>query len=243
VTFQYYLKKAFQHIYKREDIPNPTGCSRTDADVHALEFVATMQNLLDIPEDGMKSALNSFLPPNIRVTKVEKEDGFRDARALATGKHYRYLIYNSSVLPPFLFPFVCHITYMPDIDMMKKAAPYFIGKHDFAAFMGRGSNIKSTERTIYDVKVEKVGNIIVIDVVGDGFLKHMVRIISGTLISAGIGRIMPESIMEIIASKDRHTAGRTLAGKGLYLYKLFKTVEEVQLYKIPPFSVDMLWKV
>ena len=100
---------------------------------------------------------------------------------------------------------------------MKEAAKYFIGEHDFSAFKSSGTSSKSSVRTIYEAKVEENGERIIIELTGNGFLYNMVRIISGTLVEVGLGKIKPEEISKIIESKNRQNAGKTLPPCGLYL--------------------------
>ncbi len=242
-TFQEYLRKAFVKIFKSNEIPNPCGCSRTDVDVHALEFIATIRAVIDIPCEALEKGLNSLLPHNIRVKKVERVHGFRDARALVSGKHYRYLIYTGPILPPFLHSLVWHSRYGLDTAPMRKAAAHFVGTHDFASFQAADACVKTTVRTIHDIRVSRHGHIVMIDVKGDGFLKHMVRIIAGTLVEVSKKRIHPDEIPSIIHACDRHHAGLTLPGKGLYLYKLFKSEDEIAEYAFPDFHEGMIWEI
>jgi len=241
ITFQKILKNAFKTIYKINDIPNPSGCSRTDANVHALEFLAVMPKLIDIPTNGLNKALNSLLPPNIRVLSVEVRSDIKDGRELVFGKHYRYLISESEFVSPFINSLVHHIRFKLDIKRMSKAADYLVGKHDFKSFMCTGSIVQSTIRTITNVRVSKYNDLIVIDVVGDGFLKNMVRVIAGTLLLIGSKKMEPSFVKTIIEAKNRSCAGNTLPGKGLFLFKLFYSHEEMTSYDIPNFSTDMLF--
>ncbi len=241
-TFQLILKEAFIKLFKTDDFTNPSGCSRTDADVHALEFISTVKAVVNIPCESLKKGLNTILPPNIRVIKVEKEETYRDARDLVFGKHYRYLIYRGENVSPFFNSLVWHSRYELDIEKMKECIPYLIGTNDFTAFSASDSCAKTKIRTIKDMRINQYGSFIAIDVTGDGFLKQMIRIIGGTLVEAGKNRLAPEQIPSIFESKDRTKAGATLPGKGLYLYKLFRKPEEIDAYKIPDFSPDeMFW--
>jgi len=243
-TFQLFLRQAFERIFKSKKIPNPCGCSRTDADVHALEYIATMRRVIDIPAHALQKGLNSLLPPNMRVVKVETADEFMDGRDLVFGKHYRYLIYQAESVSPFVNSLVWQSRYPLDLEKMQKAVPYFLGTHDFTAFSAADTDVKTKVRTIYDMKIERHGKIITIDVTGDGFLKQMIRIIGGTLVEVAKHKIAPEDIPLIIDSKTRSNAGSTLPGKGLFLYKLFRSVDDLKSYKIPGFSpAEMFWDV
>lgn len=243
ITFQKLLRDAFIKIFKTRDIPNPYGCSRTDAAVHALHFIATMPEIIVMDGDSLKRGLNSLLPKNIRAWKVDRVDGFKDARALVFGKHYRYIIYENEVLPPFLYDFVWHSRYALNIDKMIDAARCFEGLHDFASFQAAGASTKTTERRIFQLKVKRTGRILTIDFVGDGFLKQMARSIAGTLVSVGKNKIEPERVPEIILAKDRDLIGQTLPGKGLYLYELFMSESELHNYVVPSFSPGFIWNI
>lgn len=242
-TFQATLRRAFEKIFKSKDIPNPTGCSRTDVDVHALEFIATMKAVRNIDPDSLCKGLNSFLPRNIRIKKVERVEGFQDARSLVAGKHYRYIIYNDKIITPFLYPLVWQSSYDLNIERMRACIPYIVGTHDFACFRASNTDTKNTIKTIYSMRVERNGNIITIDMVGDGFLKHMVRIITGTMVEVAKRRLEPEGIKKIIEEGSRDFAGETLPGKGLYLFKLFRPGEDISQYVIPDFNPDFMWKL
>ena len=113
-----------------------------------------------------------------------------------------------------------HFPIKLDVDKMKKAAKYFEGEHDFKGFKASGTSSKSSVRTIYEANVEKQGDKIIIELTGNGFLYNMVRIISGTLLDVGLDKIKPDEIPEIIESKDRKRAGRTLPAHGLYLVEV-----------------------
>ena len=136
-------------------------------------------------------------------------------------KTYRYTIDNGEFKNVFLDRFAWHYKYPLDTEKMQSAAKQFIGTHDFSGFASSGYTVKTTVRTIYSLKIEKTGNTITIDVTGDGFLYNMVRIIVGTLVYVGSGKIAPDDITDIINSTDRRRAGITAPAKGLCLKEVF----------------------
>lgn len=202
-----------------------TGCSRTDAGVHAIGHVSNFFTGTRIPVDKLPLALNSNLPADISIHKAAEVSEAFHARFGAQGKRYRYRIYCSPVRPALDRHRVCHITGRIDVDAILQAAPYFEGTHDFSAFMASGSEVKSAVRTIYSIQVIQNGPKIDIIVHGDGFLYNMVRIIAGTLYYAGIGKILPGDIEGIIGSCDRRKAGKTLPARGLYLEEVFYGID------------------
>lgn len=197
------------------------GSGRTDGGVHAFGQVANFFTESGIPGDKYKLILNNILPEDIRIQEsMEVELDFH-SRFSAKAKRYRYRIYNEEIPSAIYRNYSYHYKYPIDIDKMKEASKYFIGKHDFAAFKGRRSVVKSTIRTIYDLKIEKNEEFIDIIIFGNSFLRFMVRIIVGTLIDVSTGMMDIEDIPRIIESKDRNMAGRTAPSQGLFLEKVF----------------------
>lgn len=240
-TVQDELKLGFSRIFKSKEIPFPSGCSRTDTGVHALDYISTMPEILSIHPESLKKGLNSFLPKDVRIRDVKTEKGYKDARAFAAVKHYRYVIYTADTRTPFNASFSWHSAYGLNIDSMKYAASQFTGKHDFSAFCATGSSVKTTERMVYRLEVTPLENYIFIDITGNGFLKHMVRIISGTLVQVGRGKIDPENIKDIILSCDRQKAGPTLPGRGLYLEKIFSDEKSAEKTVFPGEHGSFIW--
>jgi tRNA pseudouridine38-40 synthase len=211
------------------------GAGRTDAGVHALGQVASFSLARDTDAATVVRAVNARLPPAVRVVDaVEVAPGFH-ARFAATSKVYRYRIWNAEVLSPFEQPYVWHLpTPRLDIEAMMAAAGRFEGKHDFSAFQGAGAEMYTAERTIYFSRVIRgeaasagsgwngasqgsAGALVLYEVSGDGFLRHMVRNIAGTLVEVGRGRRAAESMTEVIASRSRARAGETAPASGLFL--------------------------
>lgn len=197
------------------------GSSRTDAGVHALGLCANFHTDSSIPPERFAYALNTMMPPDIVILKSEEADLNFHARFDSKGKKYRYLIYNSVFPSALLRERACHISKTLDVAKMQEAANRFFGTHDFSTFMAAGSVVKSTVRTINYVNVEKKDNLISFEVQGDGFLYNMVRIMAGTLIEVGYGKINAADIDDIILSGNRKRAGKTAPAHGLYLVEVF----------------------
>ena len=207
------------------------GAGRTDAGVHAFGQVANFFTESLIPAEKFPFALNAILPKDIVITKTEEVDYSFHARFSAKEKRYEYLIFNS-VYPSAIFNNkVWHVFYELDMDSMKQAASFFIGTHDFTSFAAsdpkdkKRTNITITPfnnniRTINELNITKVNNIIKVSVKADGFLYKMVRIIVGTLVDVGRGKMESGTINKIIMACDRRSAGRTAPPYGLYLMEV-----------------------
>lgn len=197
------------------------GSSRTDAGVHAKGQAANFFTASAIPVDRISSAVNSKLPKDIAiVSSCEVPEDFH-ARYCSKGKRYSYTILNRKQPAAYMKNYMEHCPYSLNFDDMLDASKGFIGTHDFEAFKSRGSSAKTSVRTITKVELVKNEDIIKLVVEGDGFLYNMVRIIAGTLIDVGRGRIPAGSIPVIIESKDRERAGKTASAKGLCLEEVY----------------------
>lgn len=195
-----------------------TASGRTDAGVHAFGQVANFKTNSSIPTDKIAIAINTKLKRSIRILSAEEVDERFHSRLSCKRKTYRYVINNSEFSSAIYRNLETHIPQKLDIEKMQEASKYFIGEHDFKAFKASGTSSKSSVRTIYKLDVKQMPqNRIYIEVTGNGFLYNMVRIISGTLVDVGTGKIKPEEIEKIIKSKDRSQAGKTLPPNGLYL--------------------------
>jgi len=197
------------------------GAGRTDAGVHALGQVASLTLERTIAPDAVGRALNTRLPPAVRVLEaVVVPDRFH-ARFDARRKSYRYRIANRPVLSPFERAYAWHVPAPTlDIEAMAQAAGALEGPHDFKAFQGTGRETHGTERELYSVRVARVpggDGIIAFDLSGSGFLRHMVRNIIGTLVEVGCGRRRPGWVVEVLEAGDRALAGRTAPAAGLFL--------------------------
>lgn len=224
-TIQGKLNDAINTLFSTSDA-NVIGCSRTDSGVNANKYYATFTcSGTLIEEEKIPKALNTYLPDDIAVYSAKIVDDNYNLHENVIGKKYVYSIQNDSVKNPF----ICDRTYFYpkniDIDKMNEACSHFIGEHDFYSFMASGSSVDSTIRTIYecyvDTKTEYSSNIVQINISGNGFLYNMVRIISGTLLEVSEGKIDVCDIDDIIKSKQRKRAGRTLPGHGLRLEDVF----------------------
>ena len=217
------------------------GASRTDAGVHALGNVAVFDTSSHIPAEKFAYALNQRLPADIVIQCSEEVPGDFHPRRCGCRKTYEYTILNRRFpLPQYRDTAYFYYGNL-DISSMRKACSAFIGEHDFAGFCSSGAQVQSTTRTIYSLEIleenmpepacitetnkyennpVRTGRIITIRVQGNGFLYNMVRIIAGTLLEAGKGRINPDDIEEIIASCDRSRAGATAPARGLKLVQI-----------------------
>lgn len=195
------------------------GCSRTDAGVHAREFVCNFSSDTQIPSERLPFALNTYLPKDIVCLSAADVPQNFNAITSALGKRYTYYIYNSQF--PDIFSHSWHCRHTLDTDAMQNAARAFLGTHDFLGFAAAGFTVKSTIRTIHSLNIEKKDSMISIDVSGDGFLYNMVRIIAGTLFFVGSGKILPKDMPDIIASRDRTRAGITAPADGLFLSEVY----------------------
>ncbi len=194
------IEKAIKQITGEEI--NLIGSGRTDSGVHAIGQVANFHTNSSIPPDRFMYALNSKLPEDISIVKSEKVAEDFHARYDAIGKRYKYLIYNHPIRNPLYRRFAHHVFYPLDYREMEEGLRYFVGTHDFASFMTSNSNVDSTIRNIHNAFLSKEGDLIAFSIEGNGFLYNMVRIIIGTLVEIGRGRIKAHSIPpHIIASK------------------------------------------
>ena len=196
------------------------GSGRTDAGVHAFGQVANFKTKSNLDIEKIPYAINSKLKKSIVIKEAEEADERFHSRYNAKQKTYRYVVNNSKQGTAIYRDLECHIPMNLNIEEMKKAAKYFEGEHDFSGFKASGTSSKSSVRTIYKAEVIKEGDRIKIELTGNGFLYNMVRIISGTLVDVGLGKIKAEDIPSIIEAKDRSKAGKTLPAHGLYLVEV-----------------------
>ncbi len=215
ITIQESLEEAIKKI--TGEMCTVTGCGRTDAGVHALCYTANFFTTSSISCQRLPFALNAMLPEDIRVFAAEDVSVDFHARYSAKEKTYAYKIVNLPFANVFLSKYSWFYPAKLDIEKMKRGAEHIVGRHDFAAFMAAGSPVSSTVRTISALTVSEKNGIIDIEVTADGFLYNMVRIIVGTLVYAGCGKIEPDEIKNIILSGDRVRAGVTAPPEGLSL--------------------------
>lgn len=218
-TVQRVLEDAIYKATGEEIMVN--GSSRTDAGVHARGLVVNFFTNSTIPGEKFREAINVRLPVDISVIKSEEVDVDFHARYSSKGKTYSYTIVHRYERLSLGHQYLYHWRYDLDVEEMKEACKYFIGKHDFRAFMSPGSSIKTTVRTISELYIEQKGDRIKIFITADGFLYNMVRIIVGTLIKVGNKKLKPEDIEGIIVEGNRKRAGMCVPPNGLILEKVF----------------------
>lgn len=190
---------------------------RTDAGVHAIGQVANFKTNSNIAIEKVPIAINSQIKNSIKIKDAKEVDERFHSRYNCKKKTYRYVIDNSKYGSAIYRNLSYHIPTKLDIEEMKKAIKYFEGEHDFKAFKSSGTSSKSSIRTIYNAEIKTNKENILIELTGNGFLYNMVRIISGTLVDVGLGKIKANDIQKIIESKDRQKAGKTLPPSGLFL--------------------------
>ena len=217
------IEKAIEQITGEKVDLMASG--RTDAGVHAIGQVANFKTNSNIPIEKFAIAINTYLKKSILIKSAEEVDEKFHSRLTCKRKTYRYVINNSKEGSAIYRNLETHIPMNLNVEKMKKAIKYFEGEHDFKAFKASGTSSKSSIRTIYKAEIiEKIGNEgekrIYIELTGNGFLYNMVRIISGTLVDVGLGKIEPEEILNIIKTEKRENAGKTLPPQGLFLVKV-----------------------
>ena len=212
------IERAIEEITGEKVDLNASG--RTDAGVHALGQVANFKTDSNLPIDKFPIAINSKLKKSIRILNAEEVDDRFHSRLTCKRKTYRYVINNTTIGSAIYRYLETHIPQKLDVNEMSKAVKYFEGEHDFKAFKASGTSSKSSVRTIYEAKVYKIDEKIYIELTGNGFLYNMVRIIAGTLVDVGLGKIKATDIPDIITQGKRELAGKTLPPNGLYLVKV-----------------------
>ncbi len=210
------IEKAIERITGEQVDLMASG--RTDRGVHALGQVANFKTNSNIPIEKFAIAINSNLKKSILIKSAEEVDERFHSRLTCKKKTYRYVINNSKYGTAIYRNLETHIPIKLNIEEMQKAIKFFEGEHDFKAFKSSGTSSKSSVRTIYKAEVKQMPNDkIWIELTGNGFLYNMVRIIAGTLVEVGLGKIKANEINDIMESKRRENAGKTLPPQGLYL--------------------------
>lgn len=193
------------------------GASRTDSGVHALGNVAVFDTDTRMPGEKISYALNSRLPEDVRIQRsLEVKEDFHPRKCACT-KYYEYRILNREFELPSERLNTYFYRHPLDVERMRAACSYFLGEHDFKSFCSIHTQAETTVRTVYSLEVKQEGELIRIQVSGNGFLYNMVRIISGTLIQVGSGMREPEDILAMLEALDRQAAGPTAPAKGLTL--------------------------
>ncbi len=202
------------------EIPDVLAAGRTDAGVHALAMIASVRLETEMTEEEILRYANRYLPDDICIREVKIASDRFHARYNAIGKTYRYSLYYGPDKPVFDRKYVTVLEEAPDLDLMREAAQVLTGTHDFRSFCGNAKMKKSTVRTVDRIAIEEEGNYIHIFFHGNGFLQNMVRILTGTLLEVGYGRMTPERVQEIMEAKDRRLAGPTAKPGGLTLVEV-----------------------
>lgn len=213
------IEQAIKQITGEDIELNASG--RTDSGVHALGQVANFKTNSNLDIEKFAVAINSKLKKSIVIKKAEEVPENFHARYNCKGKKYRYIINNSYQGTAIYRDLECHIPQKLDVKKMQEGIKFFEGKHDFKGFKASGTSGKSTIREIYKAKVKQEGECIIIELTGNGFMYNMVRIIAGTIVDVGLGKISPNQIPDIINAKDRTKAGKTLPACGLYLVEVY----------------------
>ena len=193
------------------------GAGRTDAGVHALAQVASARVTFTHEARTLTRALNAHLPPEVRVVSVEDADEAFHARFSASGKTYRYQIRNTAVGDPFDRTFAWHLPEPLSLGAMNQGGALLVGTHDFGAFRSVGGEVATTVRTVSRSEWRNNGGVLTYEISGDGFLRHMVRAIVGTLVEIGRGWRQPEEIAALLTGGRRADAGATAPPHGLFL--------------------------
>ena len=219
-TVQEELEQAIRRITCENS--SVLGCSRTDAGVHAENYVSNFTTESSIDCYRLPLALNAVMPRDIRVYRAEDVPLSFHATLDAKEKTYRYLVKNAAHQNPFLRNFAWHYPHEIDIPRMKSVMPHFCGTHDFTSFMCTDSEAKTAVRTVKNLSVSPVdeNGLLEFEITANGFLYNMVRIIVGTLVYVGNGKISAADIPSIIEAKDRRLAGITAPAHGLRLYRI-----------------------
>ena len=231
VSIQALIEDALRELDGRD--VTVTGAGRTDAGVHALGQVAAFAIARELSPDALVRALNAHLPPAVRALSAEEALPSFHPRFGARTKTYRYQLWNGDVMSPFERAYAWHVPGPLDVEAMRAAARLLEGRHDFAAFQATGSSVATTERdvlkstiaspiesTIESAIRNPQSAMLTYEVVGTGFLRHMVRIIVGSLVDVGRGRQPVDWISAVIASCDRTSAGPTAPPQGLFLVRV-----------------------
>lgn len=218
-TVQGEIEKVLAFLLKEDVRIYASG--RTDAGVSALAQVAHFDTEKPVDEKKLLDSLNALLPDDIGVSRLCKTGMDFDARFSVKRKTYNYFFYVSKYTNPIFDKFATRINDYADVEKMKEAAKYFVGTHDFKAYVSRKSGKTNFERTIFNSEIVEIGaGLYAFSVTGDGFLYNMVRIMFGSLTLAGYGKIKPSEISDIINSKTRALSGKTMPSKSLLLVRV-----------------------
>ncbi|MCK2020931.1 tRNA pseudouridine(38-40) synthase TruA [Peribacillus frigoritolerans] len=198
-----------------------TASGRTDSGVHAKGQVLHFESPLTFPTENWIKAFSALLPTDIIALEVDIVPDDFHARFHTTGKEYRYIVARSKLRDPFKRNYAYHYPYPLNVEAMREAISYLIGTHDFTSFCSAKTEVVDKVRTIKEMDFEESDDFLVFRFVGEGFLYNMVRILVGTLLDVGSGKMSPHDMSGILDKKDRSFAGKTAPAQGLYLWKVF----------------------
>lgn len=218
ITVQQTLQEALEKLLATN--VSVTGCSRTDAGVHARKFACHIDCENNIPDNAFLKGLNALLPNDIAVIDCREVSSDFHARYNALGKKYIYNMYVGTP-NPFDSRYMLHLEKMPDISLMNKFCSGIVGTHDFSGFSSSKRTVEDTVRTITECCVTNDGNYIRFEIQGNGFLYNMVRILTGTALAVGYGRLDFDCYNDVFKNNDRSKAGETLPAVGLILDEVF----------------------
>jgi tRNA pseudouridine38-40 synthase len=196
------------------------GAGRTDAGVHADGQVATFEIGVNIPPHGLLRGLNSALPPDVALVDVAEAPADFDARFSARGKVYRYTVWNHFIRSPLRARRAWHVREPLDVEAIRVAAAGLVGDHDFRAFRASDCDRRTTRRIVRGIDIDRQGAILTIAVEATAFLKNMVRILVGTLVDVGRGRVSPDVVARMLVTGDRTIGGMTAPPQGLTLLRV-----------------------
>jgi tRNA pseudouridine38-40 synthase len=198
-----------------------TASGRTDSGVHAKGQVLHFESPLTFPTENWIKAFSALLPTDIIALEVDIVPDDFHARFHTTGKEYRYIVARSKLRDPFKRNYAFHYPYPLNVEAIREAISYLIGTHDFTSFCSAKTEVVDKVRTIKEMDFEESDDFLVFRFVGEGFLYNMVRILVGTLLDVGSGKMSPHEMSGILDKKDRSFAGKTAPAQGLYLWKVF----------------------
>ncbi|WP_129128358.1 tRNA pseudouridine(38-40) synthase TruA [Geomonas oryzae] len=219
LTIQEVMEKALAQMLGERTTLHASG--RTDAGVHARGMVACFKTERTMPLRAFREGLNSLLPSDIAVREAAEVPLDFHPRFDAQAKHYRYTMLLDDLRSPLARHTAWRVKGKLDVEAMRAACKVFVGEHDFAAFRGSNCAAKTTVRRIYSMELVQDGRLLHLDINGSGFLKNMVRIITGTLIEVGQGRLSVADVARLLKGGNRQHAGMTVPPQGLCLMQVF----------------------
>lgn len=220
MTIQGKIETVLMRMLDLDKVVEVIGAGRTDAGVHAKAMIANAFFDTDMSTDEIRDYMNQYLPDDICIQEVKEAGDRFHSRYNALGKTYCYSCYIGKTKPVFDRKYVYTLNDTPDISKMKKAAEYLVGEHDFASFCSNPRMKKSTVRNVDMINIEKDGDYLRLTFHGTGFLQHMVRILTGTLLEVGFGKREPENMLTLLEEKKRANAGPTAPAQGLCMIQV-----------------------